>query len=522
MKFESILHKLVGVLFSIMFFSLLFLCITSQDVILLRDEITLIIFGLIFCVVSYWILNHIPSVPKSNNLLFHILLVLSLVQCYSIYLYYFYTDWDPWSIIDAAYFVARGEPIGEWLVPYFSRYPNNAVMLMVYSYILRFFMLFQNEEQAYFGILIFQCILSFVTELLLYHTASKLFSKRLGAFVVLLYTLMVSISPWLSIPYSDALTLIFPVSIFALYNWESPTLFKRIVKWMLIGSVGYLGFRIKPQCIIIVIAIVLVEGIHFISKLISKNHSSTFAIGGGSFCVGVIVSMLLLNYAVGQLPMETNPEAAFGMPHFFMMGLNEEKRGRWAAEDVEFSDSFSTKEERNRNDWIRSGERIRQMGVSGLCKQVKEKMLSTYDDGTFSWGGEGTFYRVLLEKEDTRYSLFLKSLFYEDNIYQNDYSSTGGLYWVWRTMSQGLWLTILALGMFSVKSMWDSSDKLRRRICVLLASVIGLTLFEALFECRARYLFHYLPIYIFLAAVGLKNISDIWSAFNAKHRKKPV
>lgn len=34
-------------------------------------------------------------------------------------------------------------------------------------------------------------------------------------------------------------------------------------------------------------------------------------------------------------------------------------------------------------------------------------------------------------------------------------------------------------------------------------SVLGLTLFEQLFEARARYLYSYTPVYILLAAMGL-------------------
>lgn len=392
-------------------------------------------------------------------------------------------------------------------------------MLLIYACLLRFGMLFQSEEQAYFGILVFQCMLSFVTELLLYHSVSKLYSKRLGVFSMLLYTLMVGASPWLSIPYSDALTLIFPIGIFALYLMEASSPGKRIAKWMLIGMIGYCGYRIKPQCIIIVIAIVLIEAIHVVSALIEKSGSFAFVVGGSSFCTGIIISMLLLNLAVAKLPMETDPEEAFGIPHFFMMGLNTERRGGWLAEDVEFSASFSTKEERNRNDWIRAVDRIQQMGASGLIEQIKAKMRYTYDDGTFFWGGEGSFYRELLDKGDSPFSLFLKSLYYEDDIYKNDYETTGGLYWVWRTLAQGLWLAILALCIFSGKSMWSKSEKLRKYICVLLLSVIGLTLFEALFEARSRYLFNYLPIYIILASIGINNISEIVSAFDLKTKK---
>lgn len=513
MKHETILHKIAGYFFSIMIFFLLCLCIRSQQPILLGNEIILLLFGLLFCLISYLVVMAIPLFPKSRVILFHFLLGLSLLQCYSIYLYYFHTGWDPGNIMSAAYCIAKGEPLEAWHLSYFSRYPNNSVILLIYAFLLRFGMWFQSEEQAYFGILVFQCLLSFVTELLLYLSVSKLCSKRLGVFSVLLYTLMVGFSPWLSIPYSDSLTLIIPIGIFALYLMEASSPAKRMAKWMLIGMIGYFGYRLKPQCIIIVIAIVLLEGIHGVSALRKKKTAFSFAAGGSAFLSGILICMLLLNLAVAKLPMETNSEEAFGMPHFFMMGLNTERRGGWFAEDVEFSASFSTKEERNRNDWIRAADRIQQMGITGLIEHIKTKLQYTYDDGTFFWAGEGTFYRELLDKGDSPFSLFLKSLYYVDNIHVNDYEQTGVRYWVWRTLAQGLWLAILSLCIFSGLSMWGNSDALRRHTCVLPVSVIGLTLFEAIFEARSRYLFNYLPIYLILAAVGLKSISGIIVSF---------
>ena len=39
------------------------------------------------------------------------------------------------------------------------------------------------------------------------------------------------------------------------------------------------------------------------------------------------------------------------------------------------------------------------------------------------------------------------------------------------------------------------------------AAILGLTLFELLFEARARYLFGYAPVYVMLAGVGLAGLT---------------
>ncbi len=44
---------------------------------------------------------------------------------------------------------------------------------------------------------------------------------------------------------------------------------------------------------------------------------------------------------------------------------------------------------------------------------------------------------------------------------------------------------------------------------ILMLAVIGLTLFELLFEARARYIYIYVPIYCILASIGFENIKNV-------------
>lgn len=39
-------------------------------------------------------------------------------------------------------------------------------------------------------------------------------------------------------------------------------------------------------------------------------------------------------------------------------------------------------------------------------------------------------------------------------------------------------------------------------------AIIGLTIFELIFEARARYLYTYVPLYIILAAAGVQKIVE--------------
>ena len=72
--------------------------------------------------------------------------------------------------------------------------------------------------------------------------------------------------------------------------------------------------------------------------------------------------------------------------------------------------------------------------------------------------------------------------------------------WAFRLMMQCAWLAVLLLGCFSF------GRHTGRPVAVLQLAILGLTLFELLFEARARYLFSYLPVYLLLAGQGLGNL----------------
>ena len=53
---------------------------------------------------------------------------------------------------------------------------------------------------------------------------------------------------------------------------------------------------------------------------------------------------------------------------------------------------------------------------------------------------------------------------------------------------------------------------------VMSLSIMGLTIFELLFEARARYLYIYVPIYILVFGYGIKNRIRIYEKY-VKERK---
>lgn len=211
--------------------------------------------------------------------------------------------------------------------------------------------------------------------------------------------------------------------------------------------------------------------------------------------MGVLAGLFLVEIAVSTMQLPIDKNMAFGIPHFLMMGMNPVDLGIWSQNDVEFSTTFATCAERNAADLRETLKRIKEMQVIGLIKQFIRKTLTNYYNGSFSWGAEGNFFLELVNTKSTPGCNFFRSLYYT-----NEYAYIGKYYIIWSNFEQMIWLTIVSLNIFSGRKFPNNS------ICVIMLSILGLTLFELLFEARARYLFTYAPLYIILAIYGFKNI----------------
>ena len=190
--------------------------------------------------------------------------------------------------------------------------------------------------------------------------------------------------------------------------------------------------------------------------------------------------------------------------HFWMMGLNPEKKGVYSAEDVRYSRSFVTASERTQANIAVGKQRLQEMGFFGTLKQLAQKMLTLYNDGTFAWGKEGNFLQTVFDPPNTKAAPFLRSIYYPD----------GSRYLYFTTFEQFIWLMILLLGAAGLFSSF--SHKHAKTLNILWLTWIGLTVFELLFEVRARYLYTNVPLFCVLAAVGIENIRRLFCRITEK------
>lgn len=452
----------------------------------------LLAFGLLFVFGIYPYCVRLAGLGPGKQILLALTVLLFFLQIFAASQYWFRTAWDVPTVNNTASAIAHGEDPSE-LRWYFSEFPNNLMLVWVFSLFYRAAHLVGLHGQEYFFIICIQCLLNSLCGLLLAQTVYKLFKSR--SITVLgysLYVFLVGISPWVSVPYSDSMGLPVPIAITSLYVNRERARYKWL-PWLCMGALAVIGYRIKPQTMIAFIAVLMAEAIHQLKSGFSRENLRRLAAGGCAVLVGFAGSFLFCKLAIRSMNFPVDREGSFGAAHFFMMGLNTETMGAYNSDDNAYSNSFPSVAERNRGNMELAIERIKEMGPVGLMKHLARKTLTNYYDGTFAWGGEGYFFSGMNEPKDNPFCGFFRGLYYGGD-------NPGKYYPLWTNFAHMVWLTVLFLAIMSVFSPENPEKDM------MLLSVIGLTLFELLFEARARYLFTYVPIYIILALYGFQFI----------------
>lgn len=409
-----------------------------------------------------------------------ILFFLGLVFC--TYHYYFKTGWDAQMVEGAANMIAKGnyEDVQNL---YFSFYPNNVFLVFIFSLIVRAGYLV-GITNYYFCIILFQCFLFAAAGYLVYCIAEKLINSLWAVGIWVVYVLLAGLSPWVVIPYSDATGMVFPVFIFYLYLCIKEGKYVKC-NLVLLAFTAYMGYHIKPQIVIVMIAIGLITGLEFLE---GSGKERVYLLKKLVWPVaGLVIGFAVVTAGIKATGLKIDRERTFGMPHYLMMGLNYEVNGVINLEDQNFSMEITQKAERTAANLEVAVERVKEMGLPGLLELGVKKILTTFSDGTFAWWEEGNFYWE--EMYDGIYSLrsILSGLYYEH----------GAHFSVFVNCMHTLWMgVVLFAGIVFIPA------GKKREEAVLMLSLVGLFLFELLFEVRARYLFTYVPVFVLLAGIG--------------------
>lgn len=425
-----------------------------------------------------------------------VLLVLQLIICYNVA---FFTAWDPgWCIIPKAKSIAFHTETGiDW---YFYKYPNTYFLTTLFAVIFKV----ENTLWGLTGddlltpIIILNCIINTLTCYLLYRTIKRLINEKYAFAGFIFAFLWFGLTPWNVVCYSDELGLIIPLLIFNIYiNKNEKSIYWR---YALMGALCYVGYKLKPQISIMFIAIMLCELYIQVQKVINKSFKIKNVM---LVIICLAVTFIVMNTAMEKVltnaGFNTDPKERYGMSHYLMMGLGNEKDGGFSDDDVNFSGTFETKKERNIGDLKEALRRVKEYKLGGLIKHKVRKSLVNFNDGTFAWSEEcedGEFYYRIYELPNENIAPVLRSYYYEAGTNYKYFIMIKQFYW----MAALILMFINSLSELFIKE--DKKDNINMSVLVL--SVVGLFIFEMLFEARARYLYTYAPVFVILMVSGIR------------------
>lgn len=419
--------------------------------------------------------------------------LLLAAQVFITYHAYFFSVWDARYVLEGARAFAYDMPEAI-SVDYFSMYPNNLTLAGIYGGLLRLPMCLGaelGEERGLLLLILMQCAMSTACGLLLWSLTRRVaeafsdgVTAALAALMALIaYAVLIALSPWFMVPYSDSSALIFPVLLLWLYE----RLRGRLPSALLLGALGALAFMIKPQASIPLIAIALCELAALIVRR-SKRSAVFLILMGSAFLLVVLPAQSVMERQIG---IELDSDRAMNPAHYVNMGLNAEHDGAFYTPDQDAALAVPAKE---RTAWcLRTAwARVKEYGVPGMAEHLLRKALVNFADGGFAWGID--FARNDLPVKDERLTPWVRSVVYPD----------GTRYPALHALEQAVWLLLLALCPFGTFGLCRLRAGQESPVpAAMLLSVIGIIAFNMLFEAKARYVFVMVPVMIAVSAAGL-------------------
>lgn len=301
------------------------------------------------------------------------------------------------------------------------------------------------------------------------------------------------LSPNILVPYSDSYGMLCPTIVLFLYTSAS----NQRVKCLLIPLFSYLGYCIKPTAIFALGAIVLLEGFSYLGQVIQAGKKAFSQAFLRRVLTGALCALLSFAAAFGiagivktASGITPNRENSVSAAHYLMMGFNADYTGVFSSEDLSFSESQPTYDERVAANLSAWQNRVVELGPEGVSKLLAKKAMLSYGEGAFTWR-DWYFENVYGDNAAIRWIYGIP----DESQTPLKLKPTDVVPWAWP--AQVMWFMCLVGIVLSALKRNAS-----RKECALCLALLMLSAFLLLFECRARYLFLFAPYFVILGTIG--------------------
>lgn len=433
-------------------------------------------------------------------------------------------NWDPRVIRELAGLPVEGW--GQWHVHYFSRYPNNLVLLGVGDIAHWTDRIGLGYAPAF---ALVAAISVAITAVALHRVVALVRGPRWGLLALVLLLLLVSVSPWMGVAYTDLIGLWGPVTAIWMFVAGSRRTGAGYHLLMLASGVvlGF-GYLLKAPAISGVVAAVVVLAMGFVTRPGLRRR----ALGGiAAAVIGVLLGVFGIAAGVRAIvPLPPLEQDVTATPLTYLgAGLDQasyggfENYGGYSAQlDDDTWDMTSDDQNAYSREFI--ARIIAQRGVGGTVRFEVDKLLWNNGDGMFWAYAEGSDAKTHPRRSDP----FARALMVVNH-------PTGSLYRARVTVTDIVWLSVMlgaGVGLVvsarrryvatGVGQTTTASRAAADGIDLLIWTMVGIALFMLLFQGRSRYLFGHVPVAIAMtAAVVPLGIGRLRGAYEVLRARRP-
>jgi hypothetical protein len=500
----------IFVFFFVLFISLCFFNNSTPISGIVIDIIGQLLMALVFIFVifllykgllSIWNVRYFKNIPFLIKLSI-IFMFLFIVQVFLVLNLRIPVGGDVGAVINPAAHALYEAPIQS---NYLSKWQNNLMLFFIIHHFKRFLLLI-NFTRMSFGLLLLNILLVDISLFISIITVKKIYpsSKRV-ILLFILFSLLVGLSPWLIIPYSD--TFLMPiVSLFVLLCLmivKSTNIAKQVVLTCVCGLLFALGWLIKPTMIAVIAALFVIGIIYLVqkNKEVSLRQTGVLLLSGS---LVFVLSMGLFNlYTEKQNIIDLDKAARTPASYTIATGLVERPidmtRNVYGAWNFDVHNiNHGTTEEKNENFYIFIKEKLSELGAVNYSLFLFNKARWMTSEGYFFWMREGGFVRFPNPEGG-----LLKDIFYTNGEYFSIYLHT----------INGIWIIVflgLCIGMFASCFTGFGNNKMKNSFDLFLRLIVFFSVFVLLFtEGRSRYLLSFLPVFCIISVNGLSYIEKI-------------
>ncbi len=353
---------------------------------------------------------------------------------------------------------------------YFLRYPNNQMLLLLEMF---WFMILKavGTRDFLYGNMVLNILAIDAAILLCMVLVNRKYGKRAAVLFQVMSLLFIPFYTYIPFVYTDTLVLPIVAGLLLCYQFVEENFKKNrlnVYIWILaMGVLTWLGFELKPTVAIITVAC----AIHMV---VAKNWKRG------------LVAMLALILVFGscretfKIVMDKTAvvdqtdydKENFPYAHWVMMGLKG--TGNYNLADREYTSSFETKEDKEKGDIRMIKKRLKEYGVPGLLLHQYIKAVSTWSNGKYDM-------EFHLQRQPVRNS-WLQSVFFKDGKLYPLYDSYCTLY---------QWTLIIFI---AISVVYGLLKKEMGSAAMWKLALFGLFLFLSIWETKARYVMHFVPV----------------------------